>query len=99
MSLNGKHALIMGSSRGIGRGIALKLAASGAKQTAADRQSPERFGELPALRSPGCSAPAPTVRPASRTTSNRQPRRFSAPMPQRDLWQSRDAHKACPRTP
>jgi NAD(P)-dependent dehydrogenase (short-subunit alcohol dehydrogenase family) len=31
MSLNGKPALITGSSRGIGRGIALKLAASGVK--------------------------------------------------------------------
>jgi enoyl-[acyl-carrier protein] reductase III len=31
MSLNGKCALITGSSRGIGRGIALKLAASGVK--------------------------------------------------------------------
>ena len=31
MSLNGKHALITGSSRGIGRRIALKLAASGVK--------------------------------------------------------------------
>ena len=31
MSLNQKHALITGSSRGIGRGIALKLAATGVK--------------------------------------------------------------------
>ena len=37
MSLKGKCAVITGSSRGIGRGIALKLAAAGANVALVDR--------------------------------------------------------------
>jgi NAD(P)-dependent dehydrogenase (short-subunit alcohol dehydrogenase family) len=39
MSLHGKHALITGSSRGIGRGIALKLAEKGVKVAINYRQN------------------------------------------------------------
>jgi NAD(P)-dependent dehydrogenase (short-subunit alcohol dehydrogenase family) len=39
MSLRGKHALITGSSRGIGRGIALKLAEKGVKVAINYRQN------------------------------------------------------------
>src|SRR5258708_31138696 len=71
MSLRGKHALVTGGSRGIGRGIALKLAESGAK-VAVHYYVNEGAARRP---SSGCASTAPTgssCRPTSRarTTSS-----------------------------
>ena len=43
MSLQGKHALITGSSRGVGRGIALKSAAQGVPVSRKKQSLPARI--------------------------------------------------------
>jgi NAD(P)-dependent dehydrogenase (short-subunit alcohol dehydrogenase family) len=68
MPLAGKHALITGSSRGIGRGIALKMAASGVKVAVHYFQNQSAANEtLKAVRacgSDGFVAQADVCRPA-----------------------------------
>src|ERR1700720_712187 len=55
MPLDGKHALITGSSRGIGRGIALKLAESGIKVAIHYHQNEEEAKDTVAQVRKRCS--------------------------------------------
>ena len=64
MSLNGKHALITGSSRGIGRGIALKLAENGVKIAVHYYQNEQAAnGTLAAIRKLGSDDGASLMNP------------------------------------
>ncbi|HZE68191.1 MAG TPA: SDR family oxidoreductase [Pyrinomonadaceae bacterium] len=68
MSLNGKYALITGSSRGIGRGIALKLAANKARVAVHYYQNQEAanktLAEIRSLGSDGFVVQADITKPA-----------------------------------
>lgn len=58
LDLSGRHALVCGASKGIGRATALALAAAGARVTALAR-SVDLLGELvDSLRADGCDADA-----------------------------------------
>lgn len=67
MSLQGKHALITGSSRGIGRGIALKLAAHGVKTAihyyTQEEAAKETLAEVQACGGEGFVVQADVTRP------------------------------------
>jgi NAD(P)-dependent dehydrogenase (short-subunit alcohol dehydrogenase family) len=67
MSLNGKHALITGSSRGIGRGIALKLAESGVRIAVHyyqdEKSAKNTLSEVRKLGSDGFLVQADVMRP------------------------------------
>ena len=67
MSLQGKHALITGSSRGIGRGIALKLAAQGVRVAINYRQNKDAatdtLAQVRACGSDGCLIQADIAHP------------------------------------
>lgn len=56
--LSGRHALVCGASRGIGRATALELARRGARVTALARTSPELEDLVARLRASGADEPA-----------------------------------------
>ncbi len=55
LGIDGRHALVTGASRGLGRAIALSLASEGAKVIAVAGNR-ERLEELAASRPPGCGS-------------------------------------------
>src|SRR5207245_7071296 len=67
MALEGKHALISGSSRGIGRGIALKLAETGVKVAIHyyqnERAANDTLAQVRKRGSDGCVVQADVTRP------------------------------------
>jgi len=67
MALEGKHALITGSSRGIGRGIALALAESGVKVVVHyfqnERAAKETLAQIRKVGSDGFLVQADVTRP------------------------------------
>jgi NAD(P)-dependent dehydrogenase (short-subunit alcohol dehydrogenase family) len=76
MSLAGKHALITGSSRGIGRGIALKLAEHGAKIAVHyyqnERAANDTLGQVRKRGSDGLVIQADVTRPEQITAMFRK---------------------------
>ena len=79
MSLNGKHALITGGSRGIGRGIALKLAESGVKVAVHyfqnEAAAKDTLAEVRKRGSDGVLVQADVMRPAEITNMFRKVQR------------------------
>src|SRR3989442_5589443 len=67
MSLQGKHALVTGSSRGIGRGIALKLAERGVNVAVhyytQEEAASETVAQVRARGAKGCVIQADVTRP------------------------------------
>src|SRR5688572_23470404 len=76
MSLSGKHALITGGSRGIGRGIALKLAENGARVAIHyyqnERAANDTLGQVRKRGSDGLIVQADVTHPEQITTMFRK---------------------------